>query len=98
MSVNSKAVFQLLAVGVLVVFIVMMDRAMFRVDYAEICRSVQAATSSAANQFDANGYRYGPAKYPTQVVPAIGPPVAAWAGEKSNSKRILITGGAGFIG
>jgi hypothetical protein len=98
MSVNSKAVFQLLAVGVLVVFIVMMDRAMFRVDYAEICRSVQQASTSTSPHFDSNGYRYGPVKYATQVVPAIAPPVAGWSGETSQSKRILITGGAGFIG
>jgi hypothetical protein len=54
-------------------------------------------SANGANGVDANGYRYGPAKYATQVVPSIGAPVVAWSGEKGQ-KRILITGGAGFIG
>lgn len=88
--------FQLLAIGIVVIFVVMMDRALFRVNYAEICQSVLQGAASTVG-VDANGYRYGPAKYATQVVPSIGPPVVAWSGDKGQ-KRILITGGAGFIG
>merc|ERR1712072_208683 len=36
--------------------------------------------------------------YATAVVPAIGPTHSGWAGKQSGTKRILITGGAGFIG
>lgn len=97
MNANHKGVFQLLAIGIVVIFVVMMDRALFRVNYAEICQSVLQGAAVTAGGVDANGYRYGPAKYATQVVPSIGPAVVAWSGDKKQ-KRILITGGAGFIG
>ena len=58
-----------LAIGVLVLFAVMLDRAMFRSDYAEMCATaaINAQHSGRPTDRDSNGYRYGPAKYATQV-------------------------------
>ncbi len=80
---------KLLAVAVLVVMAILLDRALYRsIDVEELCS--KHTTSKG-------GYRYGHQQYATQVVPAMAPPALGWNGTVTQ-KRILITGGAGFIG
>lgn len=80
---------QVFAIAIVVILVVMVDRALFRsVDLEQACD--QRAQASG-------GYRYSNAKYATQVVPAMAPAAIGWNGTHEQ-KRILVTGGAGFIG
>ncbi len=89
MNGGRLSMMQLFAIAIVVVLIVMVDRALFRgLDLDVACQ--QRASSG-------DGYRYDHKKYPTQVVPAVAPALVGWNGTREQ-KRILITGGAGFIG
>jgi hypothetical protein len=82
-----------LLVAVLMLMAIWTDRVLYR----------DASTTASLDEVCAKhnkakgGYRYGHTQYATQVVPAMAPAALGWNGT-TTQKRILITGGAGFIG